>query len=81
MTKQYQKKKPRCSHFITKKGKQFKCKNTAIDGTSFCRKHTLPIDNSIGKCCFCGGDCNPCSQACGRCARDLTYHCIYGNVF
>jgi hypothetical protein len=23
----------------------------------------------VGKCCFCGGECNPCSQCCGRCIR------------
>lgn len=26
----------------------------------------------IGTCCFCGGECNPCSQACGMCARSLS---------
>ena len=26
----------------------------------------------IGTCCFCGDECNPCSQSCGRCARSLT---------
>lgn len=24
----------------------------------------------VGTCCFCGGDCNPCSQACGPCIRN-----------
>lgn len=23
----------------------------------------------VGQCCFCGERCNPCSQACGHCAR------------
>lgn len=23
-------------------------------------------------CCFCGEHCNPCSQSCGRCAREMT---------
>lgn len=26
----------------------------------------------IGICCFCGQECNPYSQTCGRCARALT---------
>jgi len=25
-----------------------------------------------GVCYICNGDCNPCSQTCGSCARDLT---------
>ena len=24
-----------------------------------------------GQCCFCGCPCNPCSQSCGQCARDI----------
>lgn len=32
-------------------------------------------DFEIGKCCFCNNDCNPCSQTCGRCARNLTFYC------
>lgn len=30
-------------------------------------------DFSVGTCCFCKGECNPCSQACGRCARKMTF--------
>jgi hypothetical protein len=26
----------------------------------------------VGSCCFCDGECNPMSQACGRCARRMT---------
>lgn len=26
----------------------------------------------LGICCFCGNECNQCSQSCGRCARDMT---------
>ena len=26
-----------------------------------------------GVCCFCGGDCHPCSQACGTCKRMLSF--------
>jgi hypothetical protein len=27
------------------------------------------INFELGICCFCKGDCNPCSQACGHCMR------------
>jgi hypothetical protein len=26
----------------------------------------------IGTCCFCGDECNPCSQSCGSCTRSLS---------
>lgn len=26
----------------------------------------------IGTCCFCGYECNPCSQSCGSCVRSIT---------
>lgn len=29
-------------------------------------------NGDIGICCFCGDECNPCSQSCGRCSRTLT---------
>lgn len=29
-------------------------------------------DMGIGKCCFCGDDCNPMSQSCGSCARGMS---------
>ena len=29
--------------------------------------------NEYGECCFCGKECNPMSQSCGRCARKMTY--------
>ena len=28
-------------------------------------------ENEIGKCCFCGDECNPMSQCCGRCMRGM----------
>ncbi|MEM0354035.1 MAG: hypothetical protein QXW79_00500 [Thermoplasmata archaeon] len=31
------------------------------------------INNGYGTCCFCREDCNICSQACGRCARNGGY--------
>lgn len=39
----------------------------------------VPVDSDDandwqpGKCCFCNDDCNPCSQACGRCSRTLSW--------
>lgn len=33
------------------------------------------MENSVGKCCFCKGECNPASQACGKCMR--TYPPVY----
>ena len=32
--------------------------------------------DDIGKCCFCGDECNPCSQSCGRCARSVSLAAI-----
>lgn len=29
-------------------------------------------DIYIGKCCFCGLECNPSSQSCGACPRAMT---------
>lgn len=29
-------------------------------------------EDARGTCCFCGHECNPCSQACGSCARSAT---------
>ncbi len=29
-----------------------------------------------GTCCFCGYECNPCSQACGSCARSATAYTL-----
>jgi hypothetical protein len=30
------------------------------------------IEELKGSCCFCNEECNPCSQSCGRCARQMT---------
>lgn len=30
----------------------------------------------ISKCCFCGFECNPCSQSCGTCSRETTEYSI-----
>jgi predicted secreted acid phosphatase len=32
-----------------------------------------------GKCCFCGGECNPYSQSCGMCSRTLTGYAMGWN--
>lgn len=36
----------------------------------------LLCNETLGKCCYCFGECNYLSQACGRCARDLTLHSV-----
>ena len=33
-------------------------------------------EDEYGTCCLCGDYCNPMSQSCGRCARDLTMTAI-----
>lgn len=30
----------------------------------------------INLCCYCNDECNPASQCCGRCARDMTMYSI-----
>ncbi len=35
-------------------------------------KRAREPEPGLGKCCFCGGECNECSQACGSCARNAT---------
>lgn len=35
-----------------------------------------------GVCCFCEEDCNPLSQSCGRCVRNLTCYTLgWNNLF
>jgi len=36
-------------------------------------------DFNVGKCCFCNNDCNPMSQSCGRCARQVTGYALGWN--
>jgi hypothetical protein len=36
-------------------------------------------NEEVGKCCFCGFGCNPCSQSCGGCARIITGHALGWN--
>ena len=33
-------------------------------------------DPEYGVCCFCNGECNPCSQSCGICARVMTMRAL-----
>lgn len=63
--------KAHCNHLVCSNKKWRRCRNT-IYLDNKCRKHFHPSLQEVGKCCFCQGDCNPCSQACGRCARDMT---------
>jgi len=61
----------RCNQLIHSNKKWRKCRNT-VRCEGKCYKHFQPSVIENGQCCFCQGECNPCSQACGRCARDLT---------
>ena len=76
----------RCTVIVldNKTKKSRKCKNITNDSI-FCRIHIntfIPIINNnfdsntvyINKCCFCNEECNPCSQSCGRCARNLFWN-------
>lgn len=52
------------------------------EGTTTFRMNKEEITESresspeYGECCFCGEPCNPCSQSCGRCAREITMESI-----
>lgn len=75
MVKEYRHKKihKRCVKIIIdKNGKKRTCKHNALPESNYCRIHNKISDNEVGKCCFCGCDCNICSQSCGKCARGFT---------
>ena len=68
--------KKRCSKIVANR----KCKRFTEE--EFCFQHKElkfhenfenNFDPSKGYCCFCGDECNPCSQSCGKCARRLTF--------
>jgi len=63
----------RCKHKVVDKySKKVRvCKNKT-DG-EYCHIHNEIENFQEGLCCFCGEECNPCSQACGRCARALSW--------
>jgi hypothetical protein len=65
-----------CKQFVVvKRGKRNlirKCKNKA-KYDDYCGKHRKYEYPTIGQCCFCHGDCNEQSQACGRCARKMFF--------
>ena len=66
----------RCSEYVIDKGtnKRRKCKKKVIYGKKYCHIHDdLFKDWEVGKCCFCLEECNPASQSCGRCARQLWF--------
>lgn len=49
--------------------KEGKANDTASSETD----ESSDIEEEVrGACCFCGYECNPCSQACGACARSAT---------
>jgi hypothetical protein len=61
-----------CKH-KTIKGRR--CRRRILKGKSYCCVHNKALFDTlnIGICCFCGNECNPCSQSCGRCARQLSF--------
>lgn len=81
MVKKYQYRKPykRCMKtIIDKHGNKRTCKHIAQNDSNYCFIHNKIPKSDIGKCCFCGDECNQCSQSCGRCARGFTWSCIGG---
>lgn len=60
-----------CSQIVYVSKKRRRCRNTVCSNGK-CYKHYQPSFPEYGKCCFCQGECNPCSQSCGRCARNMT---------
>lgn len=55
-------------------GRKRKCKRKRRNDKSlYCKQHKKINKKSyclkLGQCCYCGGECNELSQACGRCMR------------
>ena len=49
----------------------------ANDSASSETDESSDIEEEVrGTCCFCGYECNPCSQACGSCARSATAYAL-----
>jgi len=70
--------KTRCFHliYVSKNSKKWRrCRKPVYDDGK-CYQHYRPMMANVGICCVCHGDCNPCSQACGRCARDMTMQAL-----
>lgn len=62
-----------CQYYIASKKR--KCKKT-ISSYNYCKQHyNLQYYNANDQntCCFCGMECNPNSQCCGICARQLLF--------
>jgi hypothetical protein len=64
----------RCHMLIkNKQTKQRVCKNKTH--FYFCKKHQIESFNEdFSICYFCGDECNPSSQSCGRCARSVSMY-------
>lgn len=52
--------------------KMCSCGRVAVYGKNNCSSCPDP-DFEEGTCCFCGNPCNPSSQSCGRCPRNLFF--------
>jgi hypothetical protein len=48
-----------------------KCRRKNTRGQSYCYQHIDQDLDLVNRCCFCGTECNPASQTCGRCPREI----------
>lgn len=64
----------RCKHIVkdTSTKRYRRCKRKINANRDYCKQHDI-YKYKIGQCCFCGFECNPCSQCCGRCARNMLF--------
>lgn len=72
--------KKRCINIVfdNSRKKYRKCKRN-IYLNKMCKQHyhiqlyqMIKLSELNSLCCFCGNECNPCSQSCGKCAREIT---------
>ena len=75
--------KQRCRHTVIDKctGNKRLCKHNTNNMSQYCNTHYNLYQNNKDYatycvCCFCGEQCNPCSQSCGICARIASAICI-----
>lgn len=69
--------KQRCNHELIDKITKRKRHCRKFSPYYYCKSHEQDItvideDYFHSYCCFCGDECNPCSQACGRCIRKIS---------
>ena len=62
-------KKHRCQSLVFDKITKKKRRCKRLTEKKYCFMHSYNLD--YGYCCFCNNPCNPCSQSCGSCIRNL----------